>query len=192
MSRVRLLSKAEAPPEAKEIYDKLEANGAAVINIYRTIAHSPEVLRNFLRMGSALLTKAELSARLRELAILRVARLSGSEYEWAQHYSVALEVGVTREQTEAIGNWREVACFNDEERAVLQYTDEVAQNVKVSEETFKNLQRFLSERSIVELTISIGFWGMVARVLVPLQVDIDMRPVGSAQDLVGRKRKAGG
>jgi len=45
----------------------------------------------------------------------------------------------------------------------------------------------LSERSIVEMTLSIGYWGMVARLLVPLQVDIDIQTVSSAQELIGGK-----
>jgi alkylhydroperoxidase family enzyme len=69
---------------------------------------------------------------------------------------------------------------------VLQYADEVAQNVEVKDKTFKALQQYLDEQRIVELTASIGYWGMVARFLVPLQIDIDAQPAGSARDLTGR------
>ena len=186
MSRVQLVQKDKAMPGAKEIYDKLEKHGARILNLYRVLAHSPDVLRNFTRLGNSLLVGTELSAKLRELAILRIAGITGSEYEWTQHYPFALEVGVSHEQTEALLNWSGSTVFSDEERAVLQYTDEVSQNVAVKDETFKALQRHLSERSIVELTLSIGYWGMVARLLVPLQVEIDVQSVGTAQDLVGR------
>jgi len=46
---------------------------------------------------------------------------------------------------------------------------------------------YMNEQCIVELTASIGYWGMVARFLVPLQIDIDAQPAGSAKDLTGRK-----
>jgi uncharacterized peroxidase-related enzyme len=188
MARVKLLQKEEVQPRAREIYDKIEEGGARVLNLYRALAHNPDVLRNFTRLGNSLLSRAELSPKLRELVILRVARLTGSEYEWAQHYPVALEVGVTRGQTEAISHWSDSTKFSDEERAALQYADEVAQNVEVKDETFKKLRKYLNEQCIVELTASIGYWGMVARFLVPLRVDIDARTAGSAQDLTGRKR----
>jgi alkylhydroperoxidase family enzyme len=188
MARVKLLQKEEAQPKAKEIYDKIEEGGARIINLYRALAHNPSVLQNFARLGNSLLSKAELSPKLRELVILRIARLTGSEYEWAQHYPVALEVGVAREQTEAISHWSDSMKFSGEERAVLQYTDEVAQNVEVKDKTFQTLRQYLNEQCIVELTASIGYWGMVARFLVPLQVDIDAQPAGSAHDLTGRKR----
>ena len=190
MSRVQLVQKETAIPEAKAIYDKLDKHGARILNLYRVLAHSPEVLRNFMRLGNSLLAATELSPKLRELAILRIARITGSEYEWTQHYPIALEAGVSHEQAEALSDWSESAVFSEEELAVLRYTDEVAQNVAVKDETFDVLRRHLSERSIVELTMSIGHWGMVARVLVPLQVEIDTRSAGSAQDLVGRGRQS--
>ncbi len=186
MSRVKLVDKAEASPEVQEIYGRVEGHGARILNLYKALAHNPHLLLNFMRLGNALLTKTELSPKLRELAILRIAKLAGSEYEWTQHYPIALEVGVSHEQAEALPHWRESTIFSKEERAVLQYTDEVAQNVMVNDGTFDTLKQYLSERSIVELTLSIGHWGMVARLLVPLQVDIDVQSIGSAQELAGR------
>lgn len=187
MARVRLVEKDQAHPEVRETLQKVESNGARVLNLHRAVANSPWVLRNFIRLGNSLLTRTGLEPRLRELAILRVATLSGSEYEWTQHVPLALEAGVSGEQVGAISNWKESAVFSDLERAVLDYTDEVAQSVRVNDETFTILQKYLGEESIVELTLSIGYWGMVARVLVPLQVEMEEQSAGSTSDLLGRR-----
>jgi len=187
MARVRLVEKDQAPPEVREIFQKVESAGARVLNLYKAVANSPYALRNFMRLGNSLLARTELEPKLRELAILRVAKLCQSEYEWTQHVPIAVEVGVGREQVEAISNWKASAAFSDIERAVLEYTDEVAQDVRGKDETFTTLQKYLSEQSIVELTLSIGYWGMVARVLVPLQVEIEAQSVGSARDLLGKR-----
>ena len=186
MSRVKAIKEEQAPPEVQEIYGKIQNNGAKIINLYRTLAHNPRVLRDFLRLGSSLLSKSELSPKLRELAILRVAKLTGSEYEWRQHHSIALEVGVTAEQAEIVSDWHGSDLFSSEERAVLQYTDEVTQNVEPRDETYRALQQYLNDQNIVELTVSIGYWGMVARILVALQVDIDYRTVSSGKELFGK------
>ena len=186
MSRIKMIQEDQASSEVKEIYSNIKRNGAKVLNLYRVLAHNPRVLLNFMRLGNSLLVGTELSPKLRELAILRVAKLAGSEYEWAQHYSIALELGINQEQIQTISHWSTSTKFSEMERAVLQYTDEVAQNVGVRDETFRALQRYLNERGIVELTLSIGYWGMVARVLVPLQINIDTQSIGSAQELTGR------
>jgi 4-carboxymuconolactone decarboxylase len=190
MARVKLVQKDQAPQKIEEYFQKIEGNGARILNLYKVVAATPPILPTFLKLGSCLLNQAELSSKLRELAILRVAKLAGSEYEWTQHVPLALDVGTSRQQIDDIHRWEEATSFSDEERVVLQYTDEVAVNVKVLDKTFNALRRYLSEGQIVELTLSIGYWGMVARVLVPLEVEIEDQPVGSAKDLLGKSGKS--
>jgi uncharacterized peroxidase-related enzyme len=188
MARVPLIEKEKAPPEVKEVFQKIEDNGARILNLYKAVANSPKLLLNFIRLGNSVMGKTELPPKLRELAILRVAKLTGSEYEWAQHAPMALETGLSKNQLDAISGWKNSAEFNDIERAVLQYTDEVAKNVKVADKTFNRLKKFFDEQTIVELTIAIGFYGMVARLLVPLQVEID-ESAGSVGNLLGKSKQ---
>ncbi len=188
MARVKLLKNSEAPPKSKEFFQKVEGNGATVLNLYRAVANSPATISNFVKLGSVLLNQADLSPKHRELAILRVAILSGSEYELAQHTSIALEAGITQEQLDELHLWEESSCFSKEEKSILRYTDEVTINVKVSDETFSELGEYLNEQSIVELTMSIGYWGMIARVLVPLEVDMEEAAIGSSRDLLGKQK----
>jgi 4-carboxymuconolactone decarboxylase len=186
MSRVRMVQNDQASTELNEIYNNLTRNGARIINLYRVIAHNPRALLNFMRLGNSLLVETELQPKLRELAILRIAKLAGSDYEWSQHYPLALELGINQKQIQEISSWVNSTNFNEIERAVLQYTDEVTRNVEVKDETFKELQRHLNEKAIVELTLSIGYWGMVAHVLVPLKIDIDTKTISSTHELTGR------
>jgi len=190
MARVRLIQKEQASPEVKEIFQKIEDNGARILNLYKVAAHSPKVFLNLIRLGNSVIGRMKLSPRLREIVILRVATLAGSEYEWAQHTPVALQVGVTQKQIDAISDWKNSSEFSNEERAVLQYTDEVAQNVKVTDQTFNTLKSYFNEQIIVELTITIGYYGMLARLLVPLQVEVDEISAGSASELIGRRDKS--
>ena len=189
MARVRLIEKEQASPEVKEIFQKIEDNGARILNLYKVAAHSPKVFLNLIRLGNSVIGRMELSPKLREIVILRVATLTGSEYEWTQHVPVALQVGVSQRQLDTISDWENSPEFNDEERAVLQYTDEVAQKVKVTDQTFDRLKNLFNEQAIVELTITIGYYGMLARLLVPLQVEVDEISAGSASELIGRRDK---
>ena len=187
MARVKLIQKDEASPEIKELFQQIEDNGARVMNFYRVVANSPGVARNAIKLGNSLIGKTVLSPKLRELTIMRIARLRDCEYESAQHTPVALQCGVSQAQLDAIGSWKESDEFSEEERAVLQYIDEVEQNTRVTDETFQLLGKFLDERNIVELTLAIGWWGMLARLFVPLEVEVDEQSAGSASDLIGRR-----
>jgi 4-carboxymuconolactone decarboxylase len=187
MARVKLIQKEQAPPEIKELFQQIEDNGARIMNFYKVLANSPHVARNVIRLGNSLIGRAALSPKLRELTIMRIAKLCDCEYEWVQHTPVALQCGVSRAQLDAIGCWKESNNFNDEERAILQYVDEVTQNVKVADATFEALKKYLNEQHIVEITLAIGWWGMLARLFVPLEVEVDERSAGSAVDLIGQR-----
>jgi alkylhydroperoxidase family enzyme len=190
MSRIDLVQEGRATEGAQEVFDKIQRNGARVINLYRMLAYNPEVMRDFLKLGNTLLARTELEPRLRELIILRVASVTGSRYEWTQHYTLALQIGVTVEQTEEIDEWNGSEVFSPVDRAALRYADTLVRNEKVSDDIFRELRRFMADKVIVELTAAIGYWTMVGRFLEALQVDIDSQSVSSAEDLFGGKTQS--
>ena len=173
MARVKLLEKEEVDPMVKQIYQKIEDSGSEVINLMKSLAHSPKIFRDWNRLGITLLLKGDLSPRLRELAILRVGDLAQANYEWTKHVPMALQAGAKQEQIDDLNNWADSSRFDDQERAVLQYTDEVARNIKASAETFNKIAVFLSEKEIVELTVTIGYYGMVCRVLETFEIQLE-------------------
>jgi len=138
------------------------------------MAHAETNLRPLLRLGSSVLTEQQLDARLRELAILRVAKLSNAPYEWVQHVDIGKAVGVTDAQITAIEAADAAAsCFDAREQLVLRTTDELVRQVRVSDATFAALTREFSPRQIVELIIAIGYYMLVARLLESTGVDIE-------------------
>ncbi|MBF7082741.1 carboxymuconolactone decarboxylase family protein [Desulfallas sp. Bu1-1] len=172
MPRLPLLPLEQMPEKTRNMITggKSELSG---LNINKMMAHAENSVRHFMRLGNSLLTRAQLDARLRELAILRVATLCRSHYEWYQHEILARQVGVTEEQIEAVKQGPDSPVFNDLERAVLQYTEEVTLNVKSTDETFNKVAKHLSHREIVELTLTIGFYNLVARFLENTEVEIE-------------------
>jgi alkylhydroperoxidase family enzyme len=144
------------------------------LNVARMIANASDaVFQNFSRLGNALMTRGKLNSKLREIAILRNARVCGSVYEYTQHVPIAKSVGVTDQELVAIDNWEAASCFTDLERLVLKFTDDIARKVKGEKTTLTALQKHLGPGEIVELVMAIGFWGMVARVLETTEVDLE-------------------
>lgn len=143
------------------------------LNINKMMAHAENSVRHFMRLGSSLLSQARLDARLRELSILRIATLCDSYYEWYQHEKMAREAGVSKEKIAGVKGGPGSGCFDDLERLVLKYTDEVTLQVKSTDETFYDLAKYLDHRELVELTLTIGFYNMVARFLENTEVQIE-------------------
>ena len=148
MARVSLLSIEQAAPEIREMFQKMLDNGGRVLNLYKALAHSPRVARYFLRLGNAILFKGTLPPNLRELAILRVGNICQAKYEFTQHIPIALRTGVKQEQIEALPDWERSEKFNEQERAILRYTDEVTKNIRVKDDTFAAVRNFLSEEGL--------------------------------------------
>ncbi|MHB8918811.1 MAG: carboxymuconolactone decarboxylase family protein [Desulfocucumaceae bacterium] len=172
MPRIPVLPLEQMPEKTREMMTggKSDLKG---LNINKTMAHAENSVRHFMRMGNSLLTQAKLDARLRELAILRIATLCRSRYEWYQHEKLARKIGVPEEQIEAVKQGTGSPAFNGLEQAVLRYTDEVTLNVKSSDRAFEELAAALSQRELVELTLTIGFYNMVARFLENTGVEIE-------------------
>ena len=173
MARISLLSEASAPPEFQETFRRINEKGGRVLNLFKTMAHSPRVGSQFLKLGNAILFKGIIPPKMRELAILRVGHLNKAIYEWTQHVPIALGVGVRQVQIDALPQWESSGQFDDAEKAILRYTDEVTMNIRVKDETFAAVRAIFSEEGVVELTTAIGFYGMVCRILETLQVELE-------------------
>jgi alkylhydroperoxidase family enzyme len=139
------------------------------------VAHAETAFRPWLRFGGALLQSAELDARLRELAILQVSRLTpGAEYEWVQHVPIALAVGCTQDQVDALeADDTEADCFSDDERLVLRFTSEVVTDAAPADATWEAASGRFSPREIIELLLTIGQYMMLGRVMATTRLDID-------------------
>lgn len=189
MARVPYARIDQAPGKIKDFFAKLEANGR-VLNVQKMVANSPGSVREFTRFGNALLMKSKLSATFRELVIIRVSFLIGSRYEWAQHVPIALRAGVTKDQLEEINHWQDSSLFSKEDRVILKFTDEVVQEHHPSEDTFNRAAKFLDPESLVELTLSIGYWSMVGKFLRTFQVEIEESLLGEIGHLLPSSRPA--
>lgn len=175
MARLKLLGIDDVGPIAREMFQRSLDDTGRVINLFKAIAHSEKIARDWNRFGTTLLYKGQLPADWRELAIIRVGELAHSAYELAAHRGIGRSAGLTAEQVEAVADWKQADVFDAKERAILRYTDEVALDIAASDEAFAAVAEFLSPEQIVELTVNIGFYGMVVRTLESLQVDAEPR-----------------
>ena len=176
MARVPFVEKAQADPRVAEYYEKLEKGGFQMLNIYKALAHAPALFTDFFRLGNRILFQGKLPPRLRELAILRVGDLAQAPYEFTKHVEIGLKAGVSEAQIETLPDWRDSDAFDENERALLQFTEEVSRGYRAKDETFAALRRFLDDGQIVELAVTVGFYEMICRVLESLQVEIEEEP----------------
>jgi len=174
MARLPYLTREDLPEADRDIWDKfVESRGTQPGHIHRLVANAPNLLRRFLGLADELRNGTKLDPKLRELALMTVGRLTKADYEFLHHWNISLRVGIRREQLEQLAEFEHAPVFNDQERAVMRYAAEVTANVTVSNATYEALRRFLDDRRILELTMNVAFYNAVARILVPLGVELE-------------------
>lgn len=143
-------------------------------NLVRALLKTRGCTAGYLDLGFALID-ANVDAKRWELVILRVGALSGSAYERMQHLPPARKAGWSDENITAIETGQ-ADRLEPADGALLRFVDECVRDVRVSDRTFAETRKFLSEEEIAEATLLVGYYMMTARFLETLKVDLDETP----------------
>ncbi|MEM7251010.1 MAG: carboxymuconolactone decarboxylase family protein [Pseudomonadota bacterium] len=168
MARIPYLDRDALAEEHQELL-------ARPINLNRALVNSPEALRHFGALGSWIRYGSRLDARLRELAILQVGYLSRSAYEFSHHVKIGRDFGVSDDDILALIDETEgrASGLPALDCAVLRAAREMTVDQRISDECFDDLRDQLSDELIVDLTLIIGFYNAVVRVLATLEIDVE-------------------
>jgi 4-carboxymuconolactone decarboxylase len=155
-------------PRAKQTLERLPA-----WNVFRMAGHMGELLQGFAKLGNQILNYTKIDPVLREIAIIRVGVLSKAPYEISKHEEIGRQVGMTDALVAAVHVGADAEAFDDLQRLVLRFTDEVVLNVRPSDATFKPLEAVLSHQEMAELVVTIGYYMMVSRFVEAFDVEMD-------------------
>ena len=142
-------------------------------NIFPTFARHPELFRAWLPFGGFLLTAGRLSGRDRELLILRTAVNCGSSYEWGQHVRISSAGGIEREVIERVLEGPAAEGWTEHEAALLRAADELHESSRISDATWRALAGTYDTEQLMEATMVVGHYHMVAFALNSFGVELD-------------------
>lgn len=183
------------PDDAPEPLQKALASDTPPLGLFRMVGHASTAYRPWMRYGGALLNELELDPLLRELAIMEVAHLERSEYEWVQHEGITKAVGGSDEQIAAIAEGdTEGPAFDERQAAVLGVTRAVVRDGAATEEQVYELAALVGARSVVELLLVIGQYLGIARLVATIGIEPDPPVVPSSltADAQGEDASASG
>jgi AhpD family alkylhydroperoxidase len=98
---------------------------------------------------------------------IRASQINGCAYCIDMHTQEALKLGEKQRRIFALSAWKESPLFTEEERAILQLTEEVTMISKhgVSNETYNNVLKFYSENELAQIimqVVIINSWNRIA------------------------------
>lgn len=172
MTRLPLVEGDAPDPITAEVFQTSIREGRRPIALYRALANNPVMLRSYAQLAKTLRYDAATPRALRELMILRIAQLCGSEYEWQHHRKMAADAGVTEEQVAALGDVASSPVFSEDERVALRLAEEV-HALEVTDETLAAARRVFGDAATVELTLLGGLYEAVARLLQAFAVEVE-------------------
>ena len=174
MARVPLPTRDELCAEDAALFDRLERErGVPLPDIFRALLNTPKLIDPVLGLALALRNDTVIERRFRELAILVVATFTSCQYELDHHWNAALNAGIPRDKIENVARFETYPAFDKEERAVMRYAREATINGDVSEAVWGELRTFMDVRHAMEIVVTVAWYNMIARVLVPLQIETE-------------------
>jgi alkylhydroperoxidase family enzyme len=143
-------------------------------NIYKTLAHNPELYSRSTVLGRYLLNASTLPPRDRELIILRMGWLCQAPYEWSQHARIAkADVKFTDADVHRIAEGPNAKGWTDFERTLLTMVDELRYETLISDKTWIALRAKYSIEQTIDAVYTAAQYQLVSMALNSLGVQLD-------------------
>ena len=140
---------------------------------FRVVANNPGVARVAFGQLMQLLENNKLDTRLRELMIMRIGWVTGSAYEWTNHWRVATTAGLPPEDILAVRDWRAADRLTAADRAILAATDECLAGKSISDATWAEVAKYVTDPGQqVEFIIAMGNWLMFSMLFRNLRIPL--------------------
>lgn len=165
MLRLAPLSDDEIDDSVAHLFNQIAQEGAHVPPIYRVLAHSPRMVHTWHEFSAPLRAPGGLPVDLKELAVLRVAWVTGSTRQWSHHSELAHAAGVSEDKIEAVRGDPNFPSFSATERFVLHLADELGTAAGVDSTTLAGVLEALGSAQTVELIVVASYYRCLASLL---------------------------
>jgi 4-carboxymuconolactone decarboxylase len=176
------LPKREALDDAgKRAYDRASTPGKTIvglrgpagIHLYSSkTVEAHNTINQYLRFG------AGFDPKVREVAILTVAREMDSQFEWAAHEPEALKVGVPAVVIDVIKYRKATQGLSELDAAIVEFGRQVLRDHKVAAAGFARLKALFAPAQLVDLVLLMGNYAGTAILLAAFDMQVaEGRPI---------------
>jgi 4-carboxymuconolactone decarboxylase len=156
-------------PRAKHSSTPIADQQGCLRGPFNAMLYQPQIGELVQQLGSAL-RYGKFSPRTSETAILEIARLRSSEYEWAAHEQTAREAGFTDSEIDALRTGADVPNASEEERLVRSAAKALVVNGDLDDETVAALLERFGEAGVFSFISLVGYYSMIATNLAVFRV----------------------
>lgn len=183
--RIANLPQERWTPEVEALFPIMLPPGSTAkgsdFNSILLLAHHPALATPWLEFNAKVARGFTISARQREIAILRVAWRRGSDYEWIQHMLSAARAGLNIADFEALQSLDGGSKWSNLEALLVRATDEVCVDGGIAPSTLTALNEHFSTEQVMELLFVIGCYIALAAILNTAGAVIEPQMLEQAQ-----------
>jgi uncharacterized peroxidase-related enzyme len=170
--RLSRVPRAQATPGVAAIYERYMRTRGNVPNMFRTVAHRPEIFETMIAHFEAILQTGTVPLRLKELVIARTSQINRCAYCLSSHTQICLKLGWTREQLDNLAEFAHRDDFTAAEKAALRLAEQMTLDANhIPDAEFDALRAHFDEGEIVELMAAIGLFNYFNRFNNALQME---------------------
>lgn len=151
----------------QEIAD-LHSGFAGRLNVYRVMAHHPDLLRAWSALRQHVVLDNALGPQRAEVAILRIAYRFGSAYEWVHHVSRARKLGFPDHRIAATRGPPE-----GEDGLIISAVDALLDDRALPPALEAELARVIGRAAVFDLIAMVGFYSVLGYLLKTYDTPID-------------------
>lgn len=137
----------------------------AVYGPFVPALRSPELTRRLQRVGEYLRYEPAVPPKLREMAIILVAREWTQDFEWDVHAPLAVTEGLPPAVVDAIADGRRPSTLADDETLLYDFFFELHRSRTLSDATYAKAIDALGEQGVVDLVALIGYYTTLAMLM---------------------------
>ena len=161
------------PPNPTHPFPTRDPGRPKGVNVLGMLARYLALAHAFNTFNGHVLFATTLSARQREMLILRVAAVRHAAYEWKQHVVLAADAGLTPDEVARIAQGPGAAEWSPLERAVIGAVDELLSDAKVTDETWEVLAGGFEAEQLMDLVFTVGAYDLLAMAFRSFGVPLD-------------------
>jgi 4-carboxymuconolactone decarboxylase len=173
--RLPLLKREELDDVGKRAYDRASTPGKTIVGLRGPSGiylYSTKTVEAHTTINRYLRHEAGFDPKVREVAILTVAREMDSRFEWAAHEPEALTVGVAPEVIEVIKHRKPTAGLSELDAAIIEFGRQVVGKHKVTSEAFARLKALFAPHQLVDLALLMGDYAGTAILLAAMDMQV--------------------
>jgi uncharacterized peroxidase-related enzyme len=175
--KIDLVEKEQAAESVRPIFEGMEQKTGRVLNMFKVMAHKPNVLGPFLEFYKQVWAPGALDPKIKELAYLRTSIMNGCTYCSRAHTASSKKKGVTDEQVQALkepGGSR-LDIFTEEERAAIQFAEQLtAWPAAIQPADLDHLGQFFNIEQIEELVLAVATANLTNRFNEGMKTPVDV------------------